>query len=257
MKPFLLIATRAEDKAADDEFDQILRFGRLTASDVRRVRLEQAPMPALDLDDYSGIIVGGSPFTGSEPEETKSPTQVRVEAEIATLLDEVVDRDFPFLGACYGVGTLGRHQGAVIDFTYGEPVGGTIIDVTDAGRDDPLLTGITERFSAFVGHKEAVRSLPDHAVLLAESAACPVQMFRIRENLYGTQFHPELDAEGIATRIRIYRNAGYFEPEEADTLVEAAYQWDVSDANRIIANFTARYARSESPSSLRRAPGSE
>lgn len=257
MKPFLLIATRAEDKAADDEFDQILRFGNLSASDVHRVRLEQAPMPALDLDDYSGIIVGGSPFTGSEPEETKSATQIRVEAEIATLLDEVVDRDFPFLGACYGVGTLGRHQGAVIDFTYSEPVGGTTIHVTDAGRDDPLLADIPRQFSAFVGHKEAVRHLPDHAVLLATSAACPVQMFRIRTNLYGTQFHPELDADGIATRIRIYKNAGYFAPEEADTLIRAASQWDVTCANRIIANFTARYARSASPSSLRRVPGLE
>ena len=41
--------------------------------------------------------------------------QHRVEAELAGLLDDVVAADFPFLGACYGVGTLGVHQGGVVD----------------------------------------------------------------------------------------------------------------------------------------------
>ena len=49
--------------------------------------------------------------------------QHRVERELPALLDEVVARDFPFLGACYGVGTLGVHQGGVIDRTYAEPIG--------------------------------------------------------------------------------------------------------------------------------------
>src|SRR5690606_37187244 len=101
-----------------------------------------------------------------------SPTQHRVEAELSALLDEIVDRDFPFLGACYGVGTLGSHQGAVIDTTFSEPVGPTMIQLTEAGRTDPLLAGMPERFEAFVGHKEAVARLPEHAVLLASSAAC-------------------------------------------------------------------------------------
>jgi len=242
MKPFLLIATRAEDTAADDEYAQFLRFGNLAEHELHRLRLEQKPMPDLDLGDYSGIIVGGSPFTGAEPQHTKTPTQVRVESEIAALLDDVVARDFPFLGACYGVGTLGRHQGATIDFTYGEDVGGTTITLTDEGLADPLLAGVPPTFSAFVGHKEAVRALPAHAALLASSPACPVQMFRIKKNLYGTQFHPELDAAGIATRIRIYKNAGYFAPDEAESLVEQTSSWDVSAAHRIVANFTARYA---------------
>lgn len=68
-------------------------------------------------------------------------------------------------------------------------------------------------------------------------------MFRIKNNLYGTQFHPELDPDGIATRIRIYKNAGYFAPDEADSLINETAQWDVSSAHRIISNFTARYAR--------------
>ena len=65
MLPFLLLAARAEDAAADDEYDAYLRYGGLEERELRRVRLEAAPLPDLDLADYSGVIVGGSPFTSS------------------------------------------------------------------------------------------------------------------------------------------------------------------------------------------------
>ena len=65
-------------------------------------------------------------------------------------------------------------------------------------------------FAAYGGHKEAMVALPAGAVQLATSQACPVQAFRVGSNVYATQFHPELDLEGICTRIEVYKNAGYF-----------------------------------------------
>jgi len=242
VKPFLLLASRAEDAAADDEYAAYLRYGGLAPEQLRWIRLEAAPLPDLDLADYSAIIVGGSPFTSSDPPEGKSDTQRRVERELAGLLDRIVDQDFPFLGACYGVGTLGTHQGAVIDRTFGEPLGAVEIELTDAGLADPVLRGMPARFTAFTGHKEACTSLPSHAVLLATSSACPVQMFRIKENLYATQFHPELDVEGLVTRIDIYRHAGYFPPESAEELMANARQFTVTEPTNILKNFVARYA---------------
>ncbi|MCQ2000438.1 glutamine amidotransferase [Arthrobacter zhaoxinii] len=242
MKPFLLLATRAEDDAADEEYASFLRFGGLAEEQLHRVRLEAAPLPPVDLDSYSGVIVGGGPFNSSDPEETKSPVQVRVESEMAKLLDDVVDRDFPFFGACYGVGTLGRHQGATVDRRYGEPVGPVEVRLTPEGRRDPLLDGVPDSFAAYVGHKEAVAELPPHAVKLAGSATCPVQMFRVKSNLYATQFHPELDVAGLLTRISVYRHAGYFEPDEAESVMEAARGSAVHVPPRVLRNFVQRYA---------------
>jgi GMP synthase (glutamine-hydrolysing) len=242
VKPFLLLASRAEDAAAEDEYAAYLRYGGLAPEQLHRIRLEAGPLPELDLAAYSGVIVGGSPFTSSDPAHQKSPTQHRVERELAGLLDRIVDQDFPFLGACYGVGTLGAHQGAVIDSTFGEPLGGVEIELTDAGLADPVLRGMPARFTAFTGHKEACTRLPPHAVLLASSQACPVQMFRIKENLYATQFHPELDVRGLVTRIDIYRHAGYFPPESAEDLMVAAQHFTVTEPMTILKNFVARYA---------------
>ncbi|RYV51530.1 glutamine amidotransferase [Pengzhenrongella frigida] len=241
MKPFLLLSTRADDRAAAEEHAAFVRFGGLTPDLLHRVRLEAEPLPDLDLDRYSGVFIGGSPFNSSDPEDLKSAVQRRVEAELAGLLDEIVDRDFPFLGACYGVGTLGVHQGAVIDSTFGEPVSSVSITLSEAGRADPLLAGIPPRFDAFVGHKEACRSLPDHVTLLASSPTCPVQMFRVKQNLYATQFHPELDVPGIVLRIKTYRNAGYFPPDDTEHVVAGVQDAEVNVPPRILANFVRRY----------------
>lgn len=243
MKPFLLLATRSDDVAADDEYAAILRLGSLTPAQLHRVRLEAGPMPAIELVDYSGVILGGSPFTSSDPVADKSATQLRVEEELAEFLTRLWERDFPFLGACYGVGTLGQLIGAVIDGTYGEPVSAPWIQLTDAGREDPLLAGVPQEFQAIVGHKEACTQLPASAELLATSAACPVQMFRVGEHMYGTQFHPELDHAGLHKRMVAYRDLGYFEPAEFESVFASVAEADVAPAGRIISNFVSRYRR--------------
>ena len=243
MKPFVLLATRAEDGPADEEYALFLCYSGLSENELIRVRLESAPMPALDLDELSGIFVGGGPFNASDADEKKSAVQHRVEAEFASLLDKVVARDFPFLGACYGVGTVGSFLGATIDRMHSEPISVVPVSMTDAGISDPLLQGLPPTFEAFVGHKEAISSLPASAVLLASSPLCPVQMFRVGQNVYATQFHPELDVDGITTRIHAYADHGYFAPHELHVTLTAVRRAPVSHPSRILRTFVERYAR--------------
>ncbi|WP_240619523.1 glutamine amidotransferase [Blastococcus sp. TF02-8] len=240
-RPFLLLSTRSEDEAAEQEYASFLRFGGLSPERLHRVRLETGPLPDLDPGAFAGILLGGSPFNSSDPAEEKSAVQLRVERELGALLDEVVARDLPFLGACYGIGTLGTHQGGVVDRTYGEPVSAVEVTLSDEGRNDPLLAGLPGTFEAFVGHKEACRVLPPGAVLLASSATCPVQMFRVRRNVYATQFHPELDVDGLVARVRIYQHAGYFPPEEMEQVISLVSSARVGAPSRVLANFVRRY----------------
>ena len=198
MEPFLLLSIRADDAAADNEYESFRTLAGLSEGDLRRIRLDRRALGDIDLRDWSGIWVGGGPFNYTDPDEKKSPVQRRVEADLSRLLDDVVGVGFPFLGTCYGVGALGRHQGAVLDRRYSEPVGTVRVTLTAAGRRDPVLGELPAEFDAFTGHKEAVSELPEHAVLLATSAACPVQAFRVGAHVYATQFHPELDAAGLS-----------------------------------------------------------
>lgn len=199
-------------------------------------RVERFPLPDLDLGDFAGVLLGGGPFNSSD--EDKSELQLRVEADIARVVTDAVERDVPLLGLCYGIGALTSTLGGVVDRTYGEPVGVVDVALTDEGRQDPLFDGIPTVMRAFVGHKEACRELPPGATLVATGEACPVQAFRVGPRAYATQFHPDLDPRGMAERILIYREAGYFAPEETEELSSFALGADITDeVHAILANF--------------------
>ncbi len=242
-RPFLVLQLRPEAEASDEEFASILARGGLAESETRRVRLDRDALPeGLDLGGFSGVIVGGGPGCVSDAEAEKSPVEKRIEDAVLGLMPEVVGRDLPYLGCCYGIGILAHHLGAPVGKgRYGEPVGAVGCRITEAGRDDPVLAGLPERFEALVGHKEAVEALPEGCVHLVSSDPCPYQMIRRGRNVYATQFHPEADADSFALRIRIYRDKGYFPPEDAARLEAEVRAAAVSLPGRILRNFVGRY----------------
>ena len=242
-RPFLVLQLRPETEAADDEFAAILRKGGLAIERARRIRLDREGLPeGLRLADHAGVIVGGGPGCVSDAEADKTPVEARIEREVLSLMPAIIESDTPFLGCCYGIGILGKYLGGdVSKRAHGEPVGTADCTLTEAGGADPLLAGLPARFAAFVGHKEALQDLPEGCVHLVASQSCPYQMIRYGRHVYATQFHPEADAAGFETRIRIYRNRGYFAPETADDLVAMCRAAEVHAPERILRRFVARY----------------
>lgn len=215
-RPVLILQLRPEDSTADSEYKCILKYGGLRPKDTKRLRIENSGIPDdIVLDNYSAIIVGGSPFDISTPEDKKSAIQKKIESDFDRFLEQVIVRDLPFLGACSGNGLLGKYLGAPITRRYGEPVSLVSVSITDEGKKDKLLQGFPEQIDVLLGHKEAPDYTPKGATLLITGLACPVQMFRVGQNVYATQFHPEGDAEEFQLRIDIYKNYGYFSPDEA------------------------------------------
>ena len=240
-KPILILQLRPEDETSDSEFDAILKYGGLRPSAVERLRIETKGIPErLSLDDYAAVIIGGSPFDISTPEAEKSAVQKKIEQDIHKLLDEVVARDFPFLGACSGNGFLGAYLQTPITRKYGEPVGVSTVTITEAGKQDSLLEGFPEQIDVLLGHKEACDYTPNGATLLISGEQCPVQMFRVGQNVYATQFHPEGDCEGFTVRINAYKDHGYFEPHEAEALVKRLVGVQTPHAQEILRRFVQR-----------------
>lgn len=241
MKPLLILQLRPEDETADSEFDAILKFGDLELRRTQRQRIENSGIPDISLDDYSAIIVGGSPFDVSTPDHEKSLIQWKIENQFDHLFEDIVKRDFPFLGACSGNGLLGSYCGASISGKYSEPVGGVDVSLTKEGESDPILKGLPNNFRALVGHKEACDAVPSNSVLLATSASCPIQMIRVKSNVYATQFHPEADAEGFIVRINVYKHHGYFPPEDAQVLIRRVQNEDTPVPKEILRRFVQQY----------------
>lgn len=243
-KPVLILQLRPEDETSDSEFAAIVKYGELDIEDTRRIRIEKTGIPAdLTLENYSAVIVGGSPFDISTPQEKKSAIQIKIEQDFMRLFDKIVTGDFPFLGACSGNGLLGMYLGTPVTTRFAEPVGSVTLDLTEEGKRDPLLAGFPDQISVLLGHKEACDKTPDGATLLMRGAACPVQMFRIGNNIYATQFHPEGDAEGFSVRINVYKHHGYFQPHEAEDLIEKVGQANTPYAQEILKRFVHRYIK--------------
>ncbi len=240
MKQLLLLQLRQQKELADDEYQSIIDAG-LTNDMVRRVHMEYEGLPAIKLSDYSAVIVGGGPCNVSDKLEDQPEYQQLFEPKLLELLKQIVAEDFPYLGICYGMGVLTLCFKGVVSDRYSEPVGAVGIEITKNGEKDELLSGVPHTFKAFVGHKEAVDILPNEAVLLATSAACPVQLYRLGSNVYAVQFHPELTHSSLALRIKAYKDDGYFKPEEADSLIEESVRHQVEDSSKILQNFVRRY----------------
>lgn len=240
MKHVLLLQSRPEDEVAEDEYRSIINAG-IHPDRVQRIRMEREDIPHTDSRHYDAIIVGGGPSNVSDSAHTQPEHQRRYEPQLFELMSDVVAHDTPFLGICYGLGILAAHQGGTVSHKHAEGVGAVDIVKTTHGIHDHLTRDMPDSFKAYVGHKEAVEIAPQHVTILASSESCPYQLVRVGNNVYGTQFHPELNAESLALRINAYKHRGYFAPEEADSLIAEGYRHDVSLSNQLLRRFVDHY----------------
>ena len=243
MQPFLLITTRGADEVAAGEYASYCTLPGLEGDDLEWRRADQAPLGKLDLASYSGVILAGSPFTVSEPAGKEAVVALRDEREAAEPRDAGVGRDERGVGRCYGIGTIGAHQGASVNNVYGETSQAVRISLTEDGLVDPLFRELPPEFEAFVGHKEAISDVPAHIAVLASSPSCPVQAFRVGENVYATQFHPELDQAAMAARVEAYSQHGYFAPETIGEILHGVATADVRASHLVLGRFVEQFAR--------------
>ena len=241
MKNILILQMRPENETCDSEYEAILKVGKINRDQVHRIRVEQLENFEIDISNYCAIIAGGSPFDVTCPDYKKTELQKRIESFFNHLFDQIITTDFPFLGICSGNGLLGNYYGTEISNKYAEPIGRVSLEVTEEGKKDDLLVGLPGKFFALAGHKEACNSVPQGAVLLASSSTCPVQMFRIKKNIYATQFHPEADANEFILRINTYKNFGYFPPEQAGELILAVKNVETPFPKEILRRFIDKY----------------
>lgn len=246
VKPFIMISTRPEIEAAEQEYESFLLQGGLERDQLQHIRLEDVDfLDAFTAGDVSGVFIGGSPYDLSTPEPTKTRTQLHVEEQVRELLAVALKEGVPLLATGFGLEVLAGYLGTATSARFAEALGATEVFLTAQGREDPLLKGMPQTFTAFVGHHEGAVDVPAHATLLASSADCPVQMIRVGRSVYGTQFNPELDVERFLQRVSIYSDAGYGDPGMIDDiLIGARTSTNEHQAGLIIRRFVEHF-RSE------------
>ena len=138
-----------------------------------------------ELEQIAALIVMGGAMGASD--EQRYPFL----GDLKQLIRKPVAARIPYLGICLGGQLLAAALGAKVVSGRWEELGTLPVQLTEEGTGDKLFRGIDMQFSTFQWHHDSF-DIPEGGLLLASSAACPHQAFRVGECAWGLQFHPEV-----------------------------------------------------------------
>jgi GMP synthase (glutamine-hydrolysing) len=239
--PFVLLQMRPEEDARTAEAASVRRATGLGDRLLTR-NADIEVLPADLADRHAGVIVGGSPYSVSDPEASKGEPQRLAERQLTALAEHALERDLPVFFTCYGIGILTLVLGGTVDRTHPEPVSAAESRITEAGRSDPLASVLPERFTALTGHKESAPEPPPGAVLLATNDASPVQLYRAGA-VVASQFHPEPTTADFARRAAVYQQHGYFPAGEYAAVAASLAAATVTEPRRLLRRFVELVGR--------------
>lgn len=151
---------------------------------------EGEPIPVILEHDAVLVLGGGYLPDADDRAPWLAPTRALVRQALA--------EEVPVLGICLGGQLLAAVGGGEVQGDVGKPeAGSTPITLRAEAADDPLFCDLPSVVPALEHHVDAITVLPPDAVWLAESERCPYQAFRLGENAWGVQFHPEASADRI------------------------------------------------------------
>jgi GMP synthase (glutamine-hydrolysing) len=187
------------------------------------------PLP--ELQDITALIVLGGAMGANDDQPHPFLYDLKL------FIRQVVEAGIPYLGICLGGQLLAAALGAQVVSNRWEEMGSVPVMLNALAREDVLFSGLSDVFTTFQWHHDSF-DIPVGGVVLASSAGCPHQAFRVGERAWGTQFHPEVTEQIIrdwcawdgATAVRV---------EDLLTAFAATHQEYRAVARCFLANFLA------------------
>jgi len=166
---------------------------------IRYVNFDRYPDAVPRLDGYHGLVVLGGPMC---VDQSDSYPHLRTEIR---LVDQALQRGIPVLGICLGAQLIAAALGAGVGKNREKEIGWYDVSLTEDGRRDPVFAHFDGTEKLFQWHGDTFE-IPRDAVRLASSDGCPNQAFRYGENVYGFQFHLEVDEPLVERWLNVPRH---------------------------------------------------
>jgi GMP synthase (glutamine-hydrolysing) len=168
------------------------------------------PVPQ-DMKGAGGLILMGGPQGVSETE------QHPFLKDEMRLIESALKDDRPVLGVCLGSQLLAAALGAKVYQGARREIGWHPVRLTTEARNDRLLKGVPEQFTAFHWHGD-VFDLPHDSVTLASSEISPIQAFRYGDKAYGFLCHLEVTEASVHAMVREFTDEVKHASMRADIL---------------------------------------
>ena len=166
---------------------------------IRYVNFARRPDAQPSLDGYDGLVVLGGPMSVNDAHRLPHlATEMK-------LIEEAMKKNLPVLGICLGAQLIARTLGAAVYPNREKEIGWYDVSPTDHAQSDPLLTAFAASEKIFQWHGETF-DIPKTTLHLAFSSLCANQAFRYGANVYGFQFHLEVDERMIHRWLRVGEN---------------------------------------------------
>lgn len=187
------------------------------------------PLPAADR--IAGVVVTGSVSMVSAREPWS-------ERSAAWLAGVVRDDAVPVLGLCYGHQLIAHALGGEVGPNPNGREMGTV-EVHFAKTANGALAPLFESgvFLGQTSHLESVLRAPRGAQVLARTALDPRAALRYGPRQWGTQFHPEFDAEILRRYVEARREILTAEGRDPDAMLGAIAE--TPDLARVLERFAA------------------
>lgn len=193
--------------------------------------------PEVILEGYGGVILGGSSdldFDGGRPvDDPARQLSYEVLGRLRPLFSYLFENDVPTLGICYGHQILGAFAGAQVHSDPAQKkVASHQVKLLVDKNEYFLFSDLPDVFHGHYRHKDVLDRVPEGSVLVMQGGEqCQVSALKYKNNIFSTQFHPELTYNDMVNRA--LSTPGYI-PEGA--AVEEIFKDDPS-SNTIIRNF--------------------
>ncbi len=160
----------------------------------------------MDIKPY-GIVLSGSPDMLSEDLRYSREREGDLVAKPIHGISArrphpgVWELEIPILGICYGHQLIAEHFGVKIEKSpkpeYSHKEGMYTFYVL---KDSPIFKDMPSQFDVYMAHVDIVPMLPSGFELLGKTDNTPIAAFR-KDNIFGIQFHPEADEDGISRMV--------------------------------------------------------
>ncbi len=146
----------------------------------------EAEYASLKPQDFVGLVVLGG-AQGAYETDTYPYLANEIDLIIAFM-----EKELPVIGLCLGAQLLATALGGEVKQNTQKELGWFDIRITDEGQQDALMKQHPASATAFHFHGDYFET-PPGCVNLASSDLTHCQLFRYRHNVYGFQYHVEVD----------------------------------------------------------------